>query len=83
LLFYESLAARIVHCALEFRGCPIAHMLIPIPRSIEMSEHQIPEPKPDLMLKAWGILVTGKASAVLLLVGMMLIAWVVVKLFGH
>jgi hypothetical protein len=56
---------------------------MPIRKGVMMSQHDLPEAKPDLMVKAWGILVAGKAPAVLFLVAMALAAWVVVRLFGH
>jgi hypothetical protein len=48
-----------------------------------MSEHEVPGPKPDMMVKAWGLLLAGKASAVLVALAMVLTAVVVIKLFGH
>ena len=48
-----------------------------------MSENGLPEPKPDMMVKAWGFLLAGRASAVLVALAMVLTTVVVIKLFGH
>ena len=48
-----------------------------------MSQNELPEPKPDMMVKAWGFLLTGKPSAVLVALAMVLATVVVIKLFGH
>jgi hypothetical protein len=47
-----------------------------------VSQNDLPEPKPDLMLKAWGFLLAGRASAVLVALAMVLTATVVIKLLG-
>jgi hypothetical protein len=48
-----------------------------------MSQNDLPEPKPDLMVRAWGFLLAGRPSAVLGALAMLLTAIVVVRLFGH
>jgi hypothetical protein len=48
-----------------------------------MSQHELPEPKPDLMVKAWGFLLAGRSSAVLIALAMVLTSFIVIKLFGH
>jgi hypothetical protein len=48
-----------------------------------MSQNELPEPKPDMMVKAWGLLLAGKTSAVLIALFMVLSAVVVIRLFGH
>jgi hypothetical protein len=52
-------------------------------KEIVMSENGLPEPKPDMMVKAWGFLLAGRASAVLVALAMVLTTVVVIKLFGH
>jgi hypothetical protein len=48
-----------------------------------MSQNELPEPKPDMMVKAWGFLLTGRPAAVLVALAMVLTAVVVIRLFGH
>jgi hypothetical protein len=48
-----------------------------------MSQNELPEPKPEMMVKAWGILFAGKPFAVLIALFMVLAAVVVIRLFGH
>jgi hypothetical protein len=47
------------------------------------SKNELPEPKPEMMVKAWGILFAGKPFAVLIALFMVLSAVVVIRLFGH
>jgi hypothetical protein len=48
-----------------------------------MSENEVPGPKPDMMVKAWGLMLAGRQTAVLVALAMVLTAVVVIKLFGH
>jgi hypothetical protein len=52
-----------------------------------MSRNQLPEPKPDLMVKAWVFVIaaTGPLAiyAGLAALAMLLASFVVIKLFGH
>jgi hypothetical protein len=52
-----------------------------------MSQHELPEPKPDLLVKAWFFVIaaTGPLAiyAGLAALGMLLTAFVLIKLFGH
>jgi hypothetical protein len=48
-----------------------------------VSQNELPEPKPDMMVKAWGFLLAGKPTAVLVALAMVLTAVVVIKLYGH
>ncbi len=46
-----------------------------------MSKNDLPEVRPDLMVKAWGFLLAGKPTAVLSALAMLLTAVMVIKLF--
>jgi hypothetical protein len=50
-----------------------------------MSQNDLPEVKPDLMVKAWGfaIAATPAIYAGLLVFAMLLVSVVLIKLFGH
>jgi hypothetical protein len=52
-----------------------------------MSQHDLPEVKPDLMVKAWVFVIAAKGPlaiyAGLVALAMLLASLVVIKLYGH